>query len=138
MFNFFICFLQAYWLTSGMTSIAHIAVDAGDTRCWNFLLYDRNVDKPPEDPKLENLKPKICMKKFRFMDWALLYIRPNDSKMSFQRCCPVKVLLMHLWVLRDETTVFVRYGILHRSIFYDYSSAFKFFEYIILRLRSVQ
>ena len=56
-----------------------------------LIIMTASVDKPPEDTKLEKPKPKHLYEELSFMD-------------SFQRCC-LQTLWMHLWVLRDETTV---------------------------------
>lgn len=38
-----------------------------------LIIMTASVDKPPEDPKLENLNQSICMKSFRLWTGHLLY-----------------------------------------------------------------
>ena len=66
-----------------------------------LIIMTASVDKPPEDSKLEKPKPKHLYEELSFMDWAfIVFLGINVISTLF-----LQTLWMHLWVLRDETTV---------------------------------
>ena len=94
-----------------------------------LIIMTANVDKPPEETKLEKPKPKHFYEEFSFMDWAFIVFLGINVISTLLSANPLDALLGTQG--RNNGLVLMAF---YTAAYFMITRCFKYFEYIFVAL----